>query len=176
MHLERRYEAEAAHQLSAGVPEGHPCRRLHGHRYVFTVIIGGDVHPDTGMILEYADVDARVMGVLGFIDHRFTNMLGFEARVVTSGHSDLPVITSDPIPGLRLVEEELAEKVRENSTVENLGAWFVAELKHRFPRDTLKVGPSSLRAPHVACVRIEEDSRSVFEIWCGESVKEPTAA
>ena len=47
MRLERTYEAEAAHQLSAGVPDGHPCKRLHGHRYIFTVTIIGDVDLDS---------------------------------------------------------------------------------------------------------------------------------
>ena len=159
MRLERKYEAETAHQLTAGVPEGHPCRRLHGHRYIITITIIGDVDPQTGMILEYDDIDARVAGVLGFVDHRFTNMLGYDARVGTDPTTMFPVIISSPITDLRLIEEGLAMKVRENSTVENLAAWFLAELKHRFPR---KNGP--FLSPSVYAVRIEEDSRSVVEV------------
>ena len=164
MRLERRYHAEAAHQLSAGVPEGHPCRRLHGHRYIITVTIIGDVNPETGMLLEYADIDARVAGVLGFVDHRFTNMLGFEARVGTTPPGGFPVVMMKPISDLRLVEEELAAKVRENSTVENLANWFKAELAHRFPRENLRVGPTSFLSPQVYAVRIEEDRDSVVEV------------
>lgn len=163
MRLDVRYEASAAHQLSAGVPEGHKCRRLHGHRYVITVTLIGDLNPETGMLMEYGDIDDRVRGVLGFVDHRFINMLGLEARVDIDPTTAFPVIVSGPIADLKLMEEDLAAKVRENSTVENLQRWFEAELKHRFPRENLRVGVGAFLSPQVYSVRIEENSRSGVE-------------
>lgn len=158
MKLERTYEAEAAHQLSAGVPDGHPCKRLHGHRYVFTVGIAGDIDPATGMILEYAEIDAAVLDTLDYVDHRFTNRLGENVRVEGSA------LIYEPIEGKMLMAFEQASKVRENSTVENLGVWFVAELKARFKR----LHAVGKRVPQVTSVSIQEDSRSVFEVWVGE--------
>lgn len=168
MRLDVRYEASAAHQLSAGVPEGHKCRRLHGHRYVITVTLIGDINPETGMLLEYSEIDDRVRGVLGFVDHRFINMLGFEARTENNPgqalNSAYPLLVcAVPIRDLKIVEEELAAKVRENSTVENLQRWFEAELKHRFPRHSRQVGAKSFLDPQVYSVRIEENSRSGVE-------------
>lgn len=156
MRLERKYEAEAAHQLSAGVPDGHPCKRLHGHRYCFTVTIIGDVDPTTGMLMEYAEIDRRAHDVLGFVDHRFINMLGHD--VVLAGS----MLVTKRLGGINCLD--LAAKVRENSTVENLARWFVAELSHRFKEPL----PVCTMSPTVACVRVEEDSRSVVEIWVGE--------
>lgn len=50
--VHRTYEMEAAHRLTAGVPEGHQCRRPHGHRYRLTVSVSGEVGDD-GMVIEY---------------------------------------------------------------------------------------------------------------------------
>jgi hypothetical protein len=68
-----------------------------------------------------------------------------------------------------LREEKLAAKVRENSTVEYLADWFIAELAHRFPRQRRKVGPLTLVEPYVFSVRIEEDSGHVVERYAGEA-------
>jgi 6-pyruvoyltetrahydropterin/6-carboxytetrahydropterin synthase len=157
MRLERKYEAEAAHQLSAGVPEGHPCRRLHGHRYRITVTLIGDVNPETGMLLEYAQIDQRVNEVLRFVDHRFINNLGSEPDYTAEGEG-VAFINA----GIK--ETELALKVRTNSTVEHLAAWFKAELEHRFPVDRTHVGVLAVMSPQVYAVRIEEDSRSAVEV------------
>jgi 6-pyruvoyl-tetrahydropterin synthase len=169
MKLECRYEAQAAHQLSAGVPEGHPCRRLHGHRYNITVAISGDVDPATGMLLEYADIDRRVHEVLRFVDHNFINNLGEDTHVTTDPTTPFEIVVRAPILGVTLREEKLAAKVRENSTVEYLADWFIAELAHRFPRQRRKVGPLTLVEPYVFSVRIEEDSGHVVERYAGEA-------
>jgi 6-pyruvoyltetrahydropterin/6-carboxytetrahydropterin synthase len=153
MRLERRYEAEAAHRLTAGLPEDHQCRRLHGHRYVIIVTLIGDLNPETGMVMEYADIDKRVQEVLRWVDHRFINEL------YIAGTPTQDLITSEMCR-----EPALASKVREHSTVENLAAWFIAELKHRFPRENLHVGPTAFLSPQVYSVRIEEDSRSAVEV------------
>lgn len=150
MRLTRTYEAEAAHQLSAGVPPGHPCRRLHGHRYEITVTLYGDVDPSTGMLMEYAEIDRRVREVLDLVDHRFLNLLGDEVAVVPMVGTWL--VSATPIKDARILEPALAAKVRENSTVEHLRDWFAAELLHRFPRLNRQVGLDS--------VEIREDSRS----------------
>lgn len=146
MRLERKYEAEAAHRLTAGVPEGHQCRRSHGHRYIFTVMLIGDVSPDTGMLMEYADVDKRISRVLDMVDHRDLNA----------------TLVGEPKEG------GLAFVMNHNPTVENIARWFIAELRHQFPRENLRVGVSSFLSAQVYAVRVEEDSRSVVEVGAGE--------
>jgi len=72
MRLTRRYSFEAAHQLSSGLPDDHPCRRLHGHHYDFEVTIEGGIDED-GFVLEYGALDEIVAPVLERYDHRFVN-------------------------------------------------------------------------------------------------------
>lgn len=173
MRLTRKYEAEAAHQLSAGVPEGHPCRRLHGHRYEIWVTIIGDVNPETGMVLEYNEIDRRVFEVLDLVDHRFINLLGYEVSLtcmwgttedsVGAPLKAPPLVASTKSLSFEFKEPELAAKVRTNSTVENLATWLKAELVHRFPRTSLQVGAYSFLEAQVYAVRIKEDSRSEVE-------------
>lgn len=106
MKLFRRYEVEAAHQLSAGVPEGHQCRRLHGHRYLVTVGVELVGQMIDGMVVEYADIDAKVWAVLGLVDHHFLNTLSDRA----------------------VVAMEQAREVSKNSTVENFAVWVLKAL------------------------------------------------
>lgn len=134
MKLTRRYEVQAAHRLSAGVPEGHPCRRPHGHRYLIEVDV--QLTPGAslvdGMLLEYAEIDAKVWGdVLSLADHHDLNTLADRA--------------------LRAMEQ--ARKVSENSTVEHFALWVLKALQHAFESRVF-----------VSAVRIEEDSDSVVEV------------
>lgn len=71
MNLTRRYTFEAAHQLH-GLPEGHPCNRLHGHHYEFELTVSAPLD-DLGMVIEYGQLDALVAPVLDAYDHRYVN-------------------------------------------------------------------------------------------------------
>lgn len=74
MKLWRRYAFEAAHQLH-GLPDTHPCSRVHGHGYRLEVAVSGPVD-GRGMVIEYADLDALVkMAVLDDYDHHDLNGL-----------------------------------------------------------------------------------------------------
>jgi 6-pyruvoyl-tetrahydropterin synthase len=153
MKLTRKYFAEAAHQLSAGVPDGHPCKRLHGHRYEIDVTIVGNID-STGMVMEYDEIDRRIGEVLGFVDHRFTNLLGLDVRVIEEV-ATLPklVLRVEPIQGAKILEQELAARVRQNSTVENLKNWFSAELMQRFADSGVSVEDVDIREDPRSSVR-----------------------
>lgn len=101
--ISRRYDLEVAHHLTAGVPDGHKCRRLHGHRYELTIWVGGPFGHH-GMLVEYADLDRVVMPVLKLLDHHDANSLS--ERCSTSE----------------------AEWVSANPTVEYLALWLAARL------------------------------------------------
>ncbi|HLU64796.1 MAG TPA: 6-carboxytetrahydropterin synthase QueD [Kofleriaceae bacterium] len=72
--LTRDYRFEAAHFLPR-VPEGHKCRRMHGHSYQVRVTIEGEVDPELGWLIDFADVDEVVDPVLAALDHRVLNDL-----------------------------------------------------------------------------------------------------
>jgi 6-pyruvoyltetrahydropterin/6-carboxytetrahydropterin synthase len=65
------YQFEAAHQLPH-LPDGHKCKRLHGHNYRLDVSITGPLD-DRGFVIDYAELDAVVQPLVDRLDHRFLN-------------------------------------------------------------------------------------------------------
>ena len=72
--LERDYRFEAAHSLPR-VPPEHKCSRLHGHSYRVVVAVEGQVDPNLGWLIDFADIDAVVGPVIAALDHRTLNEL-----------------------------------------------------------------------------------------------------
>lgn len=72
--IRRGYVMEVAHQLVAGVPDGHRCRRLHGHRYEMAIMVGGPLD-EHGMVVEYDALDAVVDPLVHLVDHHCLNTL-----------------------------------------------------------------------------------------------------
>jgi 6-pyruvoyltetrahydropterin/6-carboxytetrahydropterin synthase len=72
MRLEHDLRFEAAHWLPQ-VPEGHRCRRIHGHSYQLTVVVEGPVQPESGWVVDYADLEAATKPAVGALDHRLLN-------------------------------------------------------------------------------------------------------
>jgi 6-pyruvoyltetrahydropterin/6-carboxytetrahydropterin synthase len=70
--LSRDFRFESAHFLPK-VPEGHKCARMHGHSYAVTVTVEGEIDPTTGWLVDFAEIDDRVMPVIRTIDHRVLN-------------------------------------------------------------------------------------------------------
>jgi 6-pyruvoyltetrahydropterin/6-carboxytetrahydropterin synthase len=72
VELCRRYHIAAAHYLPRA-PQGHKCRRLHGHSYEIEVAVRGAVDPETGWLIDYGEIDEGVKPVLAELDHRTLN-------------------------------------------------------------------------------------------------------
>ena len=72
MRLSKKFHAESAHLLPR-VPEGHKCRRLHGHSYVIEIIVEGEVDPHTGWVMDYADITAACAPLVDQLDHHYLN-------------------------------------------------------------------------------------------------------
>jgi len=72
VELVREYRFESAHHLP-NVPEGHKCRRLHGHSFKIEIGIEGPIDPHTGWLLDFADIDEVVRPVIDALDHRHLN-------------------------------------------------------------------------------------------------------
>jgi 6-pyruvoyltetrahydropterin/6-carboxytetrahydropterin synthase len=70
--LVRDYRFEAAHRLPR-VPASHPCSRIHGHSYHIAVTITGQVDPDMGWIMDFADIDRHVDEIVAVVDHQLLN-------------------------------------------------------------------------------------------------------
>lgn len=72
VRLTREFTFEAAHHLPRA-PEGHKCRRLHGHSFRVEVTVEGDVDPATGWFLDYGVIRDAVDPVRSKLDHYCLN-------------------------------------------------------------------------------------------------------
>lgn len=70
--LTREFTFEAAHVLPKA-PEGHKCRRLHGHSFRLEVTVEGEVDPATGWFLDYGVIAAKVEPIRAQLDHYYLN-------------------------------------------------------------------------------------------------------
>jgi 6-pyruvoyltetrahydropterin/6-carboxytetrahydropterin synthase len=70
--LVKRFTFEAAHLLPQ-MPEGHKCRRLHGHSYAIEVSVEGEVDARTGLVMDYGEITAAVKPFIELLDHRYLN-------------------------------------------------------------------------------------------------------
>jgi len=68
----KEFTFEAAHRLPF-VPEGHKCARLHGHSFRVEVHVTGDVNPDTGWVMDFADIKAAFKPLHVVLDHNYLN-------------------------------------------------------------------------------------------------------
>ncbi|MDA1195882.1 MAG: 6-carboxytetrahydropterin synthase QueD [Planctomycetota bacterium] len=104
MIVARRFEFQAAHHLPR-----HPgkCRNLHGHTYRLDVLCRGPIDPESGMVVDFADVKQIVQAeVLGPLDHTLLNDI---IEYPTAEHIavwiwDRLVATSLPLDEVRLWE------------------------------------------------------------------------
>lgn len=66
------YSFEAAHHLP-NVPDGHKCKRVHGHNYRVDVSISADGLDARGFVIDYAELDEAVQPIIDRLDHRLLN-------------------------------------------------------------------------------------------------------
>jgi 6-pyruvoyltetrahydropterin/6-carboxytetrahydropterin synthase len=73
VELKKEYRFEAAHHLPR-VPEGHKCRRVHGHSYRIELHVRGAVDPHTGWLIDFGVLDEVFEAeVFRKLDHRNLN-------------------------------------------------------------------------------------------------------
>lgn len=71
--IARESTFEAAHRLDE-MPDGHKCRRLHGHSYRILTSVAGEPDARTGLFLDFAELDRFVHEeVIEHCDHNFLN-------------------------------------------------------------------------------------------------------
>jgi len=72
VELVKDFRFEAAHWLP-NVPEGHKCRRMHGHSFRGEVAVRGEVDPRTGWLIDFADLKRAVDPIVHDLDHYCLN-------------------------------------------------------------------------------------------------------
>lgn len=116
--IAKTFAFDAAHQLH-NLPDGHKCRRMHGHTYEVELVLEGSVNPTSGMIIDYAEIAKAWEVVHAALDHRYLNdVAGLE---IPTTENLAPWIMKKLDPWLRsssTVQTPLLKRVRvkESST------------------------------------------------------------
>lgn len=69
--ISKTFDFDAAHWLP-GVPEGHKCRRMHGHTYRVELMFQGTID-ERGMVLDYAEIADAWEPIRKVLDHHILN-------------------------------------------------------------------------------------------------------
>lgn len=72
MEIWKEFSFDAAHLLP-NVPEGHKCRRLHGHTYTVRVFVRGEPDDNVGWIIDFADIKEAFDPIRERLDHYYLN-------------------------------------------------------------------------------------------------------
>lgn len=72
MEVFKEFTFEAAHRLP-NVPEGHKCRRLHGHSFRCEVHVSGAVDPHAGWVTDFGDLKKAFEPLHAQLDHNYLN-------------------------------------------------------------------------------------------------------
>lgn len=71
MKIWKEFHFDSAHLLPF-LPDGHKCRRLHGHTFRVRVEVGGAIGAD-GLVMDFADIAAVVDPIIERLDHHYLN-------------------------------------------------------------------------------------------------------
>ncbi len=74
IRLAKSFSFEAAHFLPS-FPEGHKCRRMHGHSFRVDIVVEGPLDPARGYLVDYGDIKRAVAPLHDELDHRLLNDL-----------------------------------------------------------------------------------------------------
>lgn len=70
--ISKLFEFSASHQL-LGLPENHPCSRLHGHNYRVEVVLQAPLLNPVGFVVDYGDLKPFKEYLDQTFDHRHLN-------------------------------------------------------------------------------------------------------
>jgi len=72
MEIWKQFTFEAAHRLP-NLPDGHKCRRLHGHSFTVRIYAAGDLDPDLGWVVDFAVIQRAFEPIYDRLDHHYLN-------------------------------------------------------------------------------------------------------
>jgi 6-pyruvoyltetrahydropterin/6-carboxytetrahydropterin synthase len=70
--LTKDFTFEAAQTLPAA-PEGHKCRKMHGHSFKVEVSVEGEVDRASGWVYDHAQIGAAMKPLVAQLDHSYLN-------------------------------------------------------------------------------------------------------
>jgi 6-pyruvoyltetrahydropterin/6-carboxytetrahydropterin synthase len=68
----KEFTIEAAHYLP-NLPDGHKCRRMHGHSFRIALHVQGNVNEHTGWVMDFAEIREKFQPLYERLDHGCLN-------------------------------------------------------------------------------------------------------
>jgi 6-pyruvoyltetrahydropterin/6-carboxytetrahydropterin synthase len=101
LELRKSFQFEAAHLLPH-LPEGHKCRRLHGHSFKVEVVVEGECDPRLGWVMDYAEISKAFNPIWQQLDHNYLNEIeGLENPTSENVASWIWVLLKPKLPLLK---------------------------------------------------------------------------
>lgn len=72
MIIFKHFHFDSAHFLPK-VPEGHKCKEIHGHTYKLTLEFEGEINPEMGWLIDFAEIKKTVNPLIDLVDHKLLN-------------------------------------------------------------------------------------------------------
>jgi len=72
MRIFKAFAFEAAHRLP-NTPDGHKCKRLHGHSFRVEIHVDGIMGLDSGWVVDFGDLKEAWRPLHDTLDHRYLN-------------------------------------------------------------------------------------------------------
>lgn len=72
MEIFKDFTVESAHFLP-NAPEGHKCRRLHGHSFKIGIHVSGEVSQDSGWVIDFGEISKAFAPLQAVLDHCLLN-------------------------------------------------------------------------------------------------------
>lgn len=144
--IEKTFSFDSAHFLPR-VPEGHKCRRMHGHTYSVTVRVRSESLDDVGMVLDYGELSKAAKPLVEELDHRVLNEIEglenptaevisrwiYERLKVALPDLDSVVVKETPATSSEYRRNGLRRNAERNSI------WDVAGISEKDPRSGEKL-------------------------------------
>ena len=70
--ISKQFNFSAIHVLE-GLPDGHPCGRLHGHNYVAEIVLAAESLSPVGFVVDYNELSQFKDIINNELDHRHLN-------------------------------------------------------------------------------------------------------
>lgn len=70
--LEHQFRFESARFLPE-LPEGHPCRQMHGHSFIAVLRLVGAKDPKTGWVMDFHEIQKVTKPIIAMLDHKVLN-------------------------------------------------------------------------------------------------------
>jgi 6-pyruvoyltetrahydropterin/6-carboxytetrahydropterin synthase len=116
--ISKEFHFSASHQLT-GLPQDHPCSRLHGHNYVIVVEMQSLTLNEVGMVRDYRDLEPVKKYIDQNYDHKHLNdVLDFNPTAENMSEHMFKLFNS-MFPEITAVTVKETEKTAAKFTVPN---------------------------------------------------------